>query len=93
MPESIIFAARGNNRDMREIGKGIGEAKAKVESLAGVPLLMRVDEGRGRSTLRRGSIIAVFPAVFTVRMDDGEVRTFSYSDVHTRGVMFLKDEE
>lgn len=54
---------------------------------------MRVDEGRGRSTLRRGSIIAVFPAVFTVRMDDGEVRTFSYSDVHTRGVMFLKDEE
>lgn len=78
---------------MREIGKGIGEAKARVESLAGTPLLMKVDEGRGRSTLRRGKIIAVFPAVFTVQMDDGEVRTFSYSDVHTRGVMFLKDED
>ena len=77
---------------MREIGKGIGEAKARVEALAGIPLLMKVNEGRGRSPLCRGSIIAVFPAVFTVKTESGEVRTFSYSDVHTRGIMFLRDD-
>lgn len=78
---------------MREIGKGIGEAKARVQKLAGVPLLMKVSEGRGRSALFRASIIAVFPAVFTVKTENGEVRTFSYSDVHTRGVMFLPDDK
>lgn len=52
---------------------------------------MKVSEGRGKSTLLKGSIVAVFPAVFTVRLESGEVRTFSYSDVHTRGVMFLKE--
>ena len=92
MPESINFAPRGNNPTMREIGKGIGEAKARVEALAGIPLLMKVNEGRGRSSLCRGTIIAVFPAVFTVKTESGEVRTFSYSDVHTRGIMFLRDD-
>lgn len=84
---------KGNDVCMREIGKGLGEAKAKVESLTGVPLVMKVSEGRGRSSLCKGRIIAVFPAVFTVRLESGEVRTFSYSDVHTRGVMFLPDEK
>ena len=76
---------------MREIGKGLGEAKAQVRELAGVPLLFRVSEGRGRSSIVKGRIVATFPAVFTVRTESGEVRTFSYSDVHTRGVMFLKE--
>lgn len=76
---------------MREHGKGIGEAKERVQKLMGTPLLMKIDEGRGRSALLRGSIIAVFPAVFTVRLESGDIRTFSYSDVHTRGVMFLQD--
>lgn len=77
---------------MREIGKGIGEAKQRVEKLRGLSLIMKVSEGRGKSTLLKGSIVAVFPAVFTVRLESGEVRTFSYSDVHTRGVMFLKEQ-
>ena len=41
---------------MREIGKGIGETKSRVEKLVGIPLLMKVSEGRGRSSLCRGSI-------------------------------------
>ena len=90
---SIKVHAAGDNHGMREIGKGIGETKSRVEKLVGVPLLMKVSEGRGRSSLCRGSIIAVFPAVFTVKLESGEIRTFSYSDVHTRGIMFLKDDE
>ena len=89
---SIKVHVAGNNPDMREIGKGIGETKSRVEKLVGIPLLLKVSEGRGRSSLCRGSIIAVFPAVFTVKLESGEIRTFSYSDVHTRGIMFLKDD-
>lgn len=76
---------------MREIGKGIAETKTRVEKLVGVPLLIKVCEGRGKSSLLRGSIIKVFPAVFTVMLESGEIRTFSYSDVHTRGIMFLNE--
>lgn len=76
---------------MREIGKGIAETKTRVEKLVGVPLLIKVSEGRGKSILLRGSIIKVFPAVFTVMLESGEIRTFSYSDVHTRGIMFLNE--
>ena len=56
----------GNARVMREIGKGLGEAKAQVRELAGVPLLFRVSEGRGRSSIVKGRIVATFPAVFTL---------------------------
>ena len=28
----------------------------------------------------------------TLKTESGEVRTFSYSDVHTRGIMFLRDD-
>lgn len=76
---------------MREIGKGIAETKTRVEKLVGVPLLIKVSEGRGKNSLLRGSIIKVFPAVFTVMLESGEIRTFSYSDVHTRGIMFLNE--
>ena len=58
---------------MREIGKGLGEAKAQVRELAGVPLLFRVSEGRGRSSIVKGRIVATFPAVF-VHGEDGERR-------------------
>ena len=41
----------------------------------------------------RGRVDGVFPAVFTLRLDNGEIRSFSYSDVHTRGVMFLPPDD
>lgn len=86
----IKTAPAGYAPDMREAGKDIGEAKARVKRLTGIPLVIRVSEGRGRSTLIKGSIVAAFPAVFTVRTEGGEIRTFSYADVHTHGVMFLR---
>lgn len=89
----IKTGAFGNARIMREIGKGLGEAKAQVRELAGVPLLFRVSEGRGRSSIVKGRIVATFPAVFTVRTESGEVRTFSYSAVHTREVLLLPDDK
>lgn len=83
----------GNNTHMRDSGKSILETKDGVRRLKGVPLLVRIDSGRGKTTVVRGRVDGVFPAVFTLRLDNGEIRSFSYSDVHTRGVMFLPPDD
>jgi uncharacterized protein Veg len=75
---------------MRDIGKGIQESKDRVEQLVGIPLLLKVNEGRGKSAIYHGTVIDLFPAVFSVKLDSGEIKTFSYADVHTKGVLFLK---
>ncbi len=78
---------------MREIGQSLCEAKARVQKLVGIPVLVKINGGRGKSTLRHGKVTAIFPSVFTVELDGGETRTFSYSDVHTKDVLFLKNKE
>ena len=77
---------------MREIGQTIACAKKKVEQLINVPVLMKISSGRGKSTLCKGEVTGVFPQVFTVRLEDGTCKTFSYSDVHTKNVLFLKKQ-
>ena len=77
---------------MREIGQTISGTKKRVEQLLNIPVLMKISSGRGKSTLCTGEVTGVFPAVFTVRLDDGTSRTFSYSDVHTKNVLFLKKQ-
>lgn len=72
---------------MREIGQNLDNAKQQVQSLLNIPVLIKVNGGRGKSTLYKGEVIAVFPAVFSVRIDTGELKTFSYADVHTRTVI------
>ncbi len=74
---------------MREIGRSIDGAKEKVKRLVGVPVMIKVNSGRGKSALFSGEVEAIFPAVFTVRLSSGELKTFSYADVHTRGILFL----
>ncbi len=88
----LTSAANGKTHSMREIGKDIGETKRRVEELVDTPLLLKVNEGRGKTFIYRGRIVAVFPAVFSVRLESGELKTFSYADVHTRGIMFLKED-
>ena len=78
---------------MREIGQSITGAKERVQKLVGIPVLMKINVGRGKSTLIKGEVTAVFPAVFTVKSDDGQNHTFSYCDVHTKNVLFLKNKE
>lgn len=75
---------------MRDVGRGIKESKESVEKLIGIPLLLKVNTGRGKSALYHGTVIDLFPAVFSVKLDTGEIKTFSYADVHTKGVLFLK---
>ena len=78
---------------MREIGQTIQAVKERVAGLVGVPVLIKISSGRGKSELRRGEVSAIYPAVFSVALDTGEQKTFSYADVHTRNVMFLNPPE
>ena len=78
----------GNNAIMREIGDSILLTKERVRSLKDVPVVVKVVSGRGKNCLVSGKITAVFPSVFTLTTDAGEMKTFSYSDVHSGGVLF-----
>lgn len=77
---------------MREIGQNLDNAKEKVKRLLNIPILIKINGGRGKSSFCKGEITAVFPAVFSVKLDTGELKTFSYADVHTRGVLFLNPD-
>ena len=80
---------------MREIGRTIEWVKQRVAGLVGVPVLIKISSGRGKSELHRGEVGAIYPAVFSVTLDTGEQKTFSfsYADVHTRNVMFLDPDK
>lgn len=78
---------------MREIGQSIVEAKARVQKIVGIPVLVKINGGRGKSSLYHGKVTSLFPSIFTVELEGGEKRTFSYSDVHTKNVLFLKNKE
>lgn len=77
---------------MREIGQNLDNTKERVKKLLNIPVLIKINSGRGKSSLCRGEVTAVFPAVFSVKLDSGELKTFSYADVHTRSVLFLKPD-
>ncbi len=74
---------------MREIGQNLDLAKQKVKRFLDVPVLLKVNQGRGKTTLLRGRVVSLFPQVFCVKLDSGETKTFPYSDVHTNGILFL----
>lgn len=78
---------------MREIGQSLAPAKQRVQKLVGIPVLLKINVGRGKCTLVKGEVQTLFPAVFTVLLDDGQSRTFSYSDVQMKNVLFLKRED
>ena len=78
---------------MRTVNDSILITKERIRRLVGVPLVVKVMSGRGKSSLYHGEVTAVFPAVFSIRTDSGEVKTFSYSDVHSGNVLFLKPKD
>ena len=72
---------------MRDIGQNLDNAKEQVKNLLNIPVIIKLNSGRGKSTLLKGEVTAIFPAVFSIRLDSGELRTFSYADVHTHTVV------
>ncbi len=69
---------------MRKCAKSIDEVKAYVHELTGRPLKISVNKGRKKIVKYSGSILAVYPQVFTLKIADNknvELLACSYSDV------------
>jgi uncharacterized protein Veg len=75
---------------MREIATSIHNTIERIKCLEGIPLVVKVIGPRGKSSLICGVVTDIFPAVFTILTDHGEKKTFSYSDVHSGNILFLK---
>ncbi|MBR4801094.1 MAG: hypothetical protein IK048_05465 [Clostridia bacterium] len=75
---------------MREIGQDINVAKEKVKRLLKVPANIKIRSARGKTETVSGYVSALFPAIFTITFEDETTKTFSYADVLTGNVIFLK---
>ena len=77
---------------MREATDGMERTMVRIRLLAGLPLRIRVNRGRNKIEQFDGRIENVYPKIFTVRKTDGEISTFSYSDVVAKNIKFYKGQ-
>ena len=69
---------------MRKCVTDINQVKAYVRELTGRPLKISVNKGRKKILRYNGSILAVYPQVFTLKISDNknlELLSCSYSDL------------
>ena len=78
--------------EMREVNNNMEQAFRRVRLLAGIPIKIKVNRGRNKIERFGGKIENVYPKIFTVRKTDGDLDTFSYSDVVAGNVKFFKGE-
>ena len=77
---------------MREIVKKLDACRARISMLCGMDVIVVVDHGRNKVEKFRGKVRDLYDAVFTVASGD-KLSCFSYSDVLTKNVRFLKPRE
>lgn len=63
---------------------------AKLNNMRGCPLTVKVNRGRNKIETVDGVIENTHPNVFTVRLQDGGLNTFTYADVMARNILFYK---
>lgn len=84
----------GNNSPMREVGQNLDVARKRVELLQGARVLLKVNEGRNKICCYLGYVEALYPSVFTFRIEETDkVKSFAYSEVQTKNVKFLRPEQ
>lgn len=69
---------------MRKCVKSLDEVKAYVNNLTGVPLKISVNKGRKKILRYSGSVLAVYPQVFTLKISNDknlDLLSCSYSDI------------
>jgi len=66
------------------------EIMQDVEQCKGKRVVLRTNKGKRKARVAEGIVKDVFPAIFTVRIDDGtssqRTVSFSYSDILTESV-------
>ena len=81
----------GNNRYMRNPNNIDKEVTIKkLNNMKGTPLTLKINRGRNKIESYDGVIENTFPNVFTLRLVDGGIGTFSYADIHANNIAFFK---
>jgi uncharacterized protein Veg len=73
---------------MRSIPQNIDNTKIQVKNLIGTPIRLKVNRGRNKIELIEGMIENAYPQIFTIRSDDGNLSSFSYSDILANNITF-----
>jgi Protein of unknown function (DUF1021). len=83
-----------HNTRMREIQYKLDDTKLRIERLKGLPVKLLINRGRNKFFEYDGCVDTTYPNVFTVRVSnyDTPLMTFSYSDVMTKNIRFLKPD-
>ena len=74
---------------MRKIQFGIDEVKQEIARLKDCRVKMYINKGRKKIEVLAGSVVDVYPSVFTVRVEGSkslEIQSYSFSDVLTGDV-------
>ena len=69
---------------MRKCTHDLEEVKQSIRALSGRPLRISVNKGRKKIIRYNGSILAVYPQVFTLKISDNkniELLACSYNDI------------
>lgn len=70
----------------------ISKVRASVHQRCGESVIVKLDRGRNRVDVQKGTIQKAYPSVFTILMDstDGinppQLLSFSYSDIITKDI-------
>ncbi|MGN1041949.1 MAG: Veg family protein [Christensenellales bacterium] len=75
---------------MREISQDVNYTKKLVKRITGVNIKIKVNRGRNRTEYMCGAVENTYPMIFTFRKDNGELNSFSYSDILSNNVKFFK---
>ena len=65
----------------------IDKIKEEISSMIGSKILAKVDIGRNKYEYIEGTLLNVYPFLFTIKTDN-EIKSFSYSDVLTKNIIF-----
>ncbi len=84
------FNSTGKNRVMKNTIFNSENTKLELTGIKNIPFIIRVNRGRNRIEMIEGYVEQVYPKIFTVRTIDGVLNTFSYADLYSKQVRFLK---
>lgn len=75
---------------MRTINQDINKTISQVKDMQGVSIRMKVNRGRNKIEEIEGTLENAYPSIFTVRNTEGEIFSFSYSDILANNILFYK---
>lgn len=75
---------------MREILQDVNRTIKQVKDITGLKIKLKVNRGRNKIEMLEGAVENTYPKIFTFRKTDGELNSFSYSDILSHNIKFYK---